>query len=163
MSNIIDKRATIRDKIIAKLFLASWTSSWAAMLMQTFVLVPLFNQLYYNYMSLVAINKVNKFHSARDNSKSQKIERGYTALPLRRFSDICISPASAIIFHLSSCLIPILNLVVLIVVLDDVDDISFSKRRKNKGDTYLFTGFSDMCIPLRAPQYSIFACCLIPS
>ena len=55
--NIIDKRATIRDKIIAKLFLASSTSSWAAMLMQTFVLFPLLIQLYYNYMSLVTLNK----------------------------------------------------------------------------------------------------------
>ena len=48
MSNIIGKRATIRDKIIAKLFLVSSTSSWAAMLMKTFVLVPLLIQLHYN-------------------------------------------------------------------------------------------------------------------
>ena len=71
-------------------------------------------------------------------------------------------------FHLSSCLIPVLNLVVLIVVFDDIDDIFFSKRSLEKaGDTVSevapLRGFSDMCIPLRAPQYSIFACCLIPS
>ena len=43
-----------------------------------------------------------------------------------------------------------------------MEDISFSKRRKNRGYTYLCTG-SAMCVSLlRAPQYSTFACCLIP-
>ena len=43
-----------------------------------------------------------------------------------------------------------------------MDDISFSKRRKNRGYTYLCTG-SVICVSLlRAPQYSTFACCLIP-
>ena len=40
--------------------------------------------------------------------------------------------------------------------------ISFSKRRKNRGYTYLCAG-SVICVSLlRAPQYSTFACCLIP-
>ena len=43
-----------------------------------------------------------------------------------------------------------------------MDDISFSKRRKNRGYTYLCAG-SVICVSLlRAPQYSTFACCLIP-
>ena len=43
-----------------------------------------------------------------------------------------------------------------------MDDISFSKRRKNRGYTYLCAG-SAICVSLlRAPQYSTFACCLIP-
>ena len=79
---------------------------------------------------------------------------------------IRVSPPSAaitIIIHLLSCLIPVLNLVVLLVVLIDyMDDISFSKRRKNRGYTYLCAG-SVICVSLlRAPQYSTFACCLIP-
>ena len=77
---------------------------------------------------------------------------------------ICVSPpGSTIIIHLLSCLIPVLNLVVFLVVLIDyMDDISFSKRRKNRGYTYLCAG-SVICVSLlRAPQYSTFACCLIP-
>ena len=43
-----------------------------------------------------------------------------------------------------------------------MDDISFSKRRKNRGYTYRCAG-SVICVSLpRAPQYSTFACCLIP-
>ena len=43
-----------------------------------------------------------------------------------------------------------------------MDDISFSKRRINRGYTYLCAG-SVICVSLlRAPQYSTFACCLIP-
>ena len=43
-----------------------------------------------------------------------------------------------------------------------MEDISFSKRRKNRGYTYLCTG-SAICVSLlRAPQYSTFACCVIP-
>ena len=61
------------------------------------------------------------------------------------FSDMCIPPASGIILHLSSCLIPVFNLVVLIVVFDDIDDISFSKRRKSRGYTYLCAG-SVICV-----------------
>ena len=46
--------------------------------------------------------------------------------------------------------------------MDYMDDISFSKRRKNRGYTYLCAG-SVICVSLlRAPQYSTFACCLIP-
>ena len=77
---------------------------------------------------------------------------------------ICVSPrASTIIIHLLSCLIPVLNLIVLLVVLIDyMDDISFSNRRKNRGYTYLYAG-SVICESLlRAPQYSTFACSLIP-
>ena len=76
---------------------------------------------------------------------------------------MCIPPASTIIIHLLSCLIPVLNLIVLLVVqIDYMDDISFSNRRKNRGYTYLCAG-SVICESLlRAPQYSTFACCLIP-
>ena len=79
---------------------------------------------------------------------------------------ICVSPLQAplIIIHLLSCLIPVLNLFVLnlVVLIDYMDDISFSKRRKNRGYTYLCAG-SVICVSLlRAPQYSTFACCLIP-
>jgi len=43
-----------------------------------------------------------------------------------------------------------------------MDDIPFSKRRKNRGYAYLCAG-SVICVSLlRAPQYSTFACCLIP-
>ena len=43
-----------------------------------------------------------------------------------------------------------------------MDDISFSKRRKNRRYAYLCAG-SVICVSLlRAPQYSTFACCLIP-
>ena len=50
----------------------------------------------------------------------------------------------------------------LVVLIDYMDDISFSKRRKNRGYTYLCAG-SAICVSLlRAPQYSTFACCLIP-
>ena len=44
---------------------------------------------------------------------------------LRRVSDICIPQYS--IF--ACCLIPVLTLVVLLVMLDEIDDISFSKKR----------------------------------
>ena len=88
---------------------------------------------------------------------------------------ICVSPPplqAPLIIHLLSCLIPVLNLVVLLVVLidymDDISplgkktdcfavypwDISFSKRRKNRGYTYLCAG-SVICVSLlRAPQNS---------
>ena len=93
---------------------------------------------------------------------SQKIERGYT-YPCAD-SVICVSPpASTIIIHLLSCLTPVLNLVVLLAVLIDyMDDISFGKRRKNRGYTHLCAGSVIYVSLLRAPQYSIFACCLIP-
>ena len=76
---------------------------------------------------------------------------------------ICVSPrASTIIIHLLSCLIPVNLVVLLVVLIDYMDDISFSKRRKNRGYTYLCAG-SVICVSLlRAPQYSTFACCLIP-
>ena len=77
----------------------------------------------------------DKFHSARDNSKSQKIERGYTYLCASPV--ICVSPsASTIIIHLLSCLIPVNLVVLLVVLIDYMDDISFSKRRKT-GDTHI--------------------------
>ena len=76
---------------------------------------------------------------------------------------ICVSPrASTIIIHLLSCLIPVNLVVLLVVLMDYMDDISFSKRRKNRGYTYRCAG-SVICVSLlRAPQYSTFACCLIP-
>ena len=76
---------------------------------------------------------------------------------------ICVSPrASTIIIHLLSCLIPVNLVVLLVVLIDYMDDIFISKRRKNRGYTYLFAG-SVICVSLlRAPQYSTFACCLIP-
>ena len=76
---------------------------------------------------------------------------------------ICVSPrASTIIIHLLSCLIPVNLVVLLVVLIDYMDDISFSKRRKKRGYTYLCAG-SVICVSLlRAPQYSTFACCLIP-
>ena len=98
----------------------------------------------------------------RDNSKSQKIERVYAYLcagPL-----ICVSPrASTIIIHLLSCLIPVNLVVLLVVLIDYMHDISFSKRRKKRGYTYRCAG-SVICVSslLQAPQYSTFACCLIP-
>ena len=76
---------------------------------------------------------------------------------------ICVSPrASTIIIRLFSCLIPVNLVVLLVVLIDYMEDISFSKRRKNRGYSYLCTG-SAICVSLlRAPQYSTFACCLIP-
>ena len=75
---------------------------------------------------------------------------------------ICVSPsASTIIIHLLSCLIPVNLVVLLVVLIDYMDDISFSKRRKT-GIHISLRRVSDMCILLRAPQYSTFACCLIP-
>ena len=82
---------------------------------------------------------------------------------------ICVSPrASTIIIHLLSCLIPVNLVVLLVVLMDYMDDISFSKRRKNRGYTYLCAG-SVICVSLlRAPQYSTLnivsniECCLIP-
>ena len=76
---------------------------------------------------------------------------------------ICVSPsASTIIIHLLSCLIPVNLVVLLVVLIDYMDDISCSKRRKNRGYTYRCAG-SVICVSLlRAPQYSTFACCLIP-
>ena len=75
---------------------------------------------------------------------------------------MCIPRASTIIIHLLSCLIPVNLVVLLVVLIDYMDDISFSKRRKNRGYTYLCAG-SVICVSLlRAPQYSTFACCLIP-
>ena len=74
---------------------------------------------------------------------------------------ICVSPrASTIIIHLLSCLIPVNLVVLLVVLIDYMDNISF--RKKNRGYTYLCAG-SVICVSLlRAPQYSTFACCLIP-
>ena len=77
---------------------------------------------------------------------------------------ICVSPrASTIIIHLLSCLIPVNLVVLLVVLIDYMHDISFSKRRKNRGYTYRCAG-SVICLSslLQAPQYSTFACCLIP-
>ena len=52
--------------------------------------------------------------------------------------------------------------VLLVVLIDYLDDISISKRRKNRGYTYLCAK-SVICVSLlRAPQYSTFACCLTP-
>ena len=79
---------------------------------------------------------------------------------LRRFSDLCIllrAPQHSIF---ACCLILVLTLVVLLVVLDDIDDISFWEQKK-RGYTYPCAS-SVICVsPLRAPQHSIFACCLI--
>ena len=77
---------------------------------------------------------------------------------------ICVSPrASTIIIHLLSCLIPVNLVVLLVVLIDYMDDISFSKRGKNRGYTYLFARSVIFVSLLRAPQYSTFACCLIPA
>ena len=87
--------------------------------------------------------------------------RGYTYLCAGPV--ICVSPrASTIIIHLLSCLIPVNLVVLLVVLIDYIDDISFSKWRENRGYIYLCAR-SVICVPLlRAPQYSKFACCLIP-
>ena len=75
---------------------------------------------------------------------------------------MCISRASTIKIHLLSCLIPVNLVVLLVVLIDYIDDISFSKWRENRGYIYLCAR-SVICVPLlRAPQYSKFACCLIP-
>ena len=76
---------------------------------------------------------------------------------------ISVSPrSSTIIIHLLSCLIPVNLVVFLVVLIEYMEDISFSKRRKNRGYTFLCAG-SVICVSLlRAPQYSTFAFCLIP-
>ena len=101
---------------------------------------------------------LTKFHSARYNSKSQKIYTYLCAGPVIRVSPV----QSTIIIHLLSCLIPVNLVVLLVVLMDYMDDISFSERRKNRGYTYPCAG-SVICVSLlRASQYSTFACCLIP-
>ena len=74
MSNTIDKRATIQDKIVDKLSLASLLlcgpQCWCT---------PLLIQRDYNsyVTSRIKLVWLTKFHSARDNSKSQKMRREY--------------------------------------------------------------------------------------
>ena len=94
------------------------------------------------------------FPSAREQKN-----RGYTYLCAG--SVICVSPLRAPQHSIfACCLILVLTLVVLLVVLDDIDDISFREQKK-RGYTYPCAG-SVICVsPLRAPQHSIFACCLI--
>ena len=80
-------------------------------------------------------------------------------------SVICVSPpVSTIIIHLLSCLIPVLNLVVLLVVLINyMDDISLSKRRKKQGIHISLRRVSDMCIPsASATIFHLCVFCLIP-
>ena len=146
-SNTIDKRATIRDKIIAKLSVASLLirgpqCGWCK---HSLSLISLSNVIII-HMSLVALNKYDwqNFIQQGITRKSQKIERGYTYLCAGPV--ICVSPrASTIIIHLLSCLIPVNLVVLLAVLIDYMDDISFSKRRKNRGYTYRCAG-SVICV-----------------
>ena len=95
-SNTIDKRATIRDKIIAKLSLASLLlrgpQCWCK---HSFSLLFLSNVIII-HMSLVALNKYDwqNFIQQGITRKVKKIERGYTCISesLRWSSDMCIPP-----------------------------------------------------------------------
>ena len=93
------------------------------------------------------------FPSAREQKN-----RAYTYLCAG--SVICVSPLWAPQFSIfACCLIPVLTLVVLLVVLDDMDDISFSKRTKKQGIHISLRRFSDMCIP--PVSATIFHLCML--
>ena len=93
------------------------------------------------------------FPSAREQKKG-----GYTYSCAG--SGICVSPLRAPQFSIfACCLIPVLTLVVLLVVLDDIDDISFSKRTKKGGIHIFLRRFRDMCIP--PASASIFHLCML--
>ena len=95
-SNTIDKRATIRDKIIAELSVASLLlrgpqCGWRK---HSFSLLSLSNVIMI-HMSLVVLNKYDwqNFIQQGITRKSQKIARGYTYLCAGPV--ICVSPVQA--------------------------------------------------------------------
>ena len=143
-----DKRATIRDKIIAKLSLASLLlrgpQCWCK---HSFSLLSLSNVIII-HMSLLALNKYDW---------QNFIQQGITRKVKKYRGDTHISaPGQWYVYPFlrapqystfACCLIPVLTLVVSLVMLDDIDDISFSKRRYFLIVSWM--SISVYCIPTR--------------
>ena len=147
-SNTIDKRATIRDKIIAKLSLASLLlrgpQCWCK---HSFSLLSLSNVIII-HMSLLALNKYDWQNFIQQGiTRKVKKYRGDTHISAPGQWYVYPFLRAPLYSTFACCLIPVLTLVVSLVMLDDIDDISFSKRRYFLIVSWM--SISVYCIPTR--------------